>query len=387
MRGSDVEAVATSASGIIIPQRGERVKVKKQSCGLYRTKIKIGVDGAGRPVYKWLSSPTRQGIEEEKRRARAYYIEGTGLEDDQLFGVYAGEWFAVRKAPHLAPGTKAVYRSALNKRILPAFGDLNLRAIRPMDIQRFVNGMEGMSGTTIHTVIAALRGIFASALQDRLISSDPTTGLQRPRETPPGEKRALTPEERERCVEAAKSHPDGLFLALLYWLGLRSGEARGLKWGDVDWIGGWISVERDVDKFDHNHEGDLKTPGSARRLPVPAPLMDLLRARRGMPGAYIVQGAKPGQPMSAEAAGRRWSKLREAAGLPKEVTPHWLRHNYITMCGDAGLRPENIMYLAGHTSYQTTLRYTHITEERMDELKGDSREIFAAENKVVKKLQ
>lgn len=351
--------------------------MKKQKCGLYRTKMKIGVDGDGKPIYKYLSAPTQRALEEEKRRARALYIDGTGLEQDQLFGVYAVEWYHTRKEPHVSPSSRAGYRSMLNKHILPAFGGRNLRAIRSMDIQRFLNGLEGMSSTMIIVAMATLRGVFRSALQDRIVSTDPTTAIQKPKCAPPKEKRALTPGERQRVESAALSHPDGILLALLYWLGVRSGEARGLKWGDVDWKKQRVHIQRDIDTKSSGQEGELKTKGSKRWIPVHPKLMGLLKDRRGMPEAYIVPGAKPGKPLYGSPAERKWAELRDAADLPEEITQHWLRHNFITMCRDAGIRAEDTMYMAGHVSYQTTLSvYTHMTEEHLAEISREADQIF-----------
>ena len=362
--------------------------MKKQKSGLYRTKIKIGTLPDGKPLYKWLSAPTRAGLEEAKRQARAFYIDGTASADDQLFGAYAQEWFQVRKQPRISPSSANVYRGALNRYILPALGDRQLRAIRPMDLQRLVNGLEGMSGATVGAVIIVLRGIFAAALQDRLIASNPTTGLQKPKLAPVQQKRALTQDERRRVEAVALSHPRGMFLALLYWLGVRSGEARGFKWGDIDWQHSRISVCRDIDSAAHNTEGALKTPGSARTLPVPAPLMEMLRTQRGLPGAYILPGSAPGRPMSAVMASKYFARMREAAGLPREITPHWMRHNFITMCRDNGLAAEDTMYLAGHTTYQTTLHiYTHVTDARLRQLGELTGSMFMSDKSCTKVAQ
>lgn len=352
--------------------------MKKQKSGLYRTKIKIGTLPDGKPLYKWLSSTTRAGLEEEKRRARAFYIDGTASAEDRLFGAYAREWFEVVKLPRVSPSTAASYRATLNRVLLPALGDRQLRAIRPMDLQRIINDLEGQSRTGVTNVTTTLRLIFAAALRERLISSNPAVGLQMPQITPPKQKRALTPDERQRVESVALSHPWGLFLALLYWLGVRSGEARGFKWADVDWQHARIRVERDIDEAARNTEGELKTPGSRRTLPIPAPLLEMLRARRGLPGAYILPGSAPGRPMTADMALVHFRKLRDAAGLPQEFTPHWMRHNYITMCRDSGLAAEDTMYLAGHTWYQTTLRvYTHVTDARLRQLGELAGEMFA----------
>lgn len=354
-----------------------KMGMKKQKSGLYRTKIKIGMLPDGKPLFKWISGRTRAELEAERRRVTAKYITGEASETDQLFGTYAIQWLNVRKAPHLSPATLAGYKSIMRRYLLPEFGERNLRAIKPMEIQAFVNGLAGRSDTQIHTCIAALHGVFASAVQDQILTLDPTRGLVKARATAPRVKRALTPAERARLQATVAEHPDGLFAAILYWLGVRSGEARGLQWADVDWAHARVHVERDVDQATGDKVGELKTQASARTLPVPAPLMDMLRARRGLPGAYILPGKNPGAPMTDSMATRRWARIREAAGLPEEITPHWLRHNYATMCRDAGLRAEDTMYLMGHSSYQTTLSiYTHVTERRLDDLAGAAVAIF-----------
>lgn len=103
---------------------------KKQKSGLYRTKIKIGVDAQGRDINKWVSGRTMAELEDAKREARAYYIDGTALRDDQLFGAYAVAWYRIRKEPRLSDSSRAAYRCMLNKWVLPAFGNRNLRALR-----------------------------------------------------------------------------------------------------------------------------------------------------------------------------------------------------------------------------------------------------------------
>ena len=51
-----------------------------------------------------------------------------------------------------------------------------------------------------------------------------------------------------------------------------------------------------------------------------------------------------------------------------DLTPHWFRHNYITLLYDAGVDAVTAMRLVGHTDYQTTVNvYTHIKTERLKE--------------------
>ena len=92
--------------------------------------------------------------------------------------------------------------------------------------------------------------------------------------------------------------------------------------------------------------------------------------------------------MTGVMAKRHFQSLREAAGLPEEFSPHWMRHNYITRCRDSGLAAEDAMYLAGHTSYKTTLRiYTHMTDTRLRQLDKLADAMFPSEKSCKKVAQ
>lgn len=350
--------------------------MKKQANGMYRTKVTIGHDETGKAIYKWIQAPTQKKLEEEKRKIREYYIEGNAAANDQLFAVYCIDWYKARKLPTIAPGTAKGYRSVLNNHILPAFGDRNLRAIRPLELQAFVNRFAGKGATQIKVVLSILKGVFGSALQDQIIVRNPAVGLVAPEAAESEPKRAFTPDEAAIVERLCVEHERGLMIAMLYYTGMRNGEARGLKWGDVDWGKGRLHVVRDIDDVVHE-EGDLKTPGSERWIPIAPPLMDILKSARGMPRAYILPGKNNG-PMTYGEIWYHWSIIREAAGLPQDITLHYFRHNYVTMCRDAGIRPDDAMRLVGHTSYQTTLKhYTHDTDAHMASVGEQVAEMFS----------
>ena len=351
----------------------------------YRSKVKIGVDPDGRPINKWIQGRTRAELEQARRDVIAYYITGEALADDRLFGDYATEWYRVRKEPFVSPSSRESYRTALNKDLFPYLGDRKLRAISSMDLQALLNRQAGRSATKITVVMAALKGIFRSALADRLISVDPAKGLARPQAAPAAQKVALTPQQRDALTAVCRDHPYGHYLALMYYLGCRPGEARGLMWKDIDWSAARIRIERDIDYKAGAAAGELKTRQSRRTVPLPAPLRAILAPLRGLPDTYIAHGEQgPDRPLSKSSAERLWVELLHAAGLvaPAEdnrysaydprhsfsplFTPHALRHNYITLCWEHGLGPYETMKLVGHASIKTTMDiYTHLSEAQL----------------------
>ena len=362
----------------------------------YRSKVKIGVDGDGKPIVKYFQGYTHAELDAAREAVVRRYITGEALSADRLFGDYAAEWFRVRKAPFVSASTRESYRTALNKDLFPRLGDRNLRAVTAMELQEILNGYAGMSTTKITVIIATLRGVFGSAMADRLIASNPTDRLVRPNAAVPKEKRALVPDERRRLEAVCREHPQGHYLALMFYLGCRPGEARGLQWGDIDWRAGRVKIQRDIDYKDGAKAGALKTRASARTVPLPEPLRAILEPLRGFPSAYIAHGEKdPMSPLSKSSAGRIWVELMRAADLAERargnygpydirrewratITPHALRHNYITMCWEHGLDPYETMKLVGHTNISTTMNiYTHLTDDQLSKTAAKLNDMFS----------
>ena len=111
----------------------------------------------------------------------------------------------------------------------------------------------------------------------------------------------------------------------------------------------------------------------------------MLLPLRGLPGVYLFHQADGG-PLSQSTFKRKWLSLMEDCycvqdreidentdcpndirkRLKPTLTPHYFRHNYITMLYEGGIDPLIAMKIVGHTDYQTTANiYTHLGEETM----------------------
>lgn len=376
----------------------------KQKSGLYRSKVKIGVDPSGKNIYKWISGKTQRELEAERRRVIAQYITGETPAEDCLMGAYISEWYRTRKRPFIEPSTQKSYVSMINKHFLPAFAERNLRSIRAIDLQAWLNTFAGQSDTTITLAATIIHGVMSAALGDGLIVRDPSAGLILPS---PGEARrlrALTPDETARILHAIQEHENGPYLAVLYYMGLRPGEARGLQWGDIDWDTGTVHIQRDIDYAAKGDQvGKLKTTAGNRHVPMPQALRDILWPLRGLPTSYIFQGSKSGAPLSKSSAERIWLRLMDFCGLTELrekqwaqkdiraqlrplITPYYLRHNFITLCWEAGLDPVITTRIVGHEDYRTTANvYTHLNDQHLQTAKLEIDEIFS-KKKVAQRL-
>ena len=99
---------------------------------------------------------------------------------------------------------------------------------------------------------------------------------------------------------------DGLYLAVLYYLGLRRGEALGLQWGDLDFDEDLVHVQRDIDFCGSTaRDGDLKTDAADRYVPIPGELRAMLTKMRGFPQQYVfhTEPASLGRRVASSASG------------------------------------------------------------------------------------
>ena len=375
---------------------------KRTPSGKFRGKVTIGYDPDGKPIYKYVTAPTRRELENVKEAVREHYIFGRAIPRDQPFYEYAGQWYRIKKEPFISNASRSYYKTCFVKHLLPQFGMQHMKAISAAQIQEFVSGFAGASKSQINNVIGTLKAIFASAYAEGLIERDPTVALIRPRASKGTGRRALTPEENRRVLETIRTHPEGLFLAILYYLGVRRGEALGLKWGDFDFAADQVHILRDIDfTGSTSSEGTLKTAAADRFIPVPAVLKEMLLPKRESADAYVFH-TPSGAPLPQASYKRMWSRLMVACGcvtwreikpgtsrpddILKQVkptlTPHYFRHNYVTLLYESGVDPLIAMKIVGHTDYQTTANiYTHLKEETLRRASVNMEKVFADREK------
>lgn len=383
----------------------------KQKSGLYRTKIKIGVDPDGKDINKWISAKTKRELEEKKHQAFEHYINGTTAVEDKLFGQCAVEWMdelkAAVKRGERSESTLQSYRTALNKDILPAFAMRNMRAISAEDLQKFVSGFSGKSQTKITYITATLDGVFVHACRTGILKSNPFEYVKKPKASTVNERRALTEDERARVLDATQTHEHGLYLACMYYLGARPGEIRGLQWGDINWDKCTVHIQRDIDykKSGSDKVGGLKNAKSNRFVPIPARLMMMLEEKRGESDKFIFQGKINKSALAKTTAERMWVELMLECDMAEElpansngyrecdirskykpiITPHTMRHNYVTMCWENGIDVYTASKLVGHKSIKTTMDiYTHLSESQMDKAIDEVARMFNEQKKLHK---
>ena len=222
-------------------------------------------------------------------------------------------------------------------------------------------------GVSLGRKLSTLRSFYRYLVREGLAPANPARAVASPRR--PKRLPQVLPEEEVAALVEAPAATAGLlalrdraFLELLYASGLRVSELTGLAVADVDLGQGLVRV--------------LGKRRKERIVPFGRSAAEALRrylddARPGLAGARggdaLFLNHRGGR-LSARSVARRISRWVLAAGLPRHVHPHVLRHSFAThlLCNGADLR--GIQELLGHASLSTTQRYTHLDWKQLAEV-------------------
>ena len=218
---------------------------------------------------------------------------------------------------------------------------------------------------------------------------DETGGLRyrarprhRVRESRPARPDAASPEEWEALLVAAASWRDRFLLVLLWFTGLRIGEALGLRRSDLHLMAASTSlgcrlggahihvVRRD------NPNGSWAKSRDSRAVPVGAWVLGYydryVHERLGCPAAdgcdFVLVNlfhAPFGSPMTDSAVRKLLAGLSRRAGLARSIRPHMLRHSTGTQLAESGVAIDVVQELLGHRSIVSTQIYVHPSERRL----------------------
>jgi integrase len=266
------------------------------------------------------------------------------------------------------PGALRGYEHALSKRLIPRFGRLKVSALTRNAIQDLVDELlaEGFAPSTIRNTVLPLRAIYRRLGARDEVLLNPTLGLTLPaiRER---RERIARPQEARQLLEALCPKDRPVWATALYG-GLRRGELRALRWGDIDFEAGLIRVERGWDP----KEGPIepKSRAGKRRVPLAKPLRSHLAAHRlrsdGTSDDLVFRG-RGGKPLAPDALIERAREAWEKAGL-EPILLHECRHTYAAFMIAAGVNAKALSTYMGHSTITMTLdRYGHLMPGNEDE--------------------
>lgn len=285
---------------------------------------------------------------------------------------YLDRWlFYVRTA--VRPRTADGYASHVEHHLRPALGDIRLVDLKPEHVHGMMTGLakQGLAPLTITHVHASLRRALTQAERWGLV--------QQPRR-PPRELAPLTPDEARALLRAVNGHRLRALYAEALALGLRQGEAIGLRWSDVEVDEGQMTVRYQLERRSLTADAILLTPKaglvptkthrSQRSVALPPAIVaDLVEHRRRQGLEREVAGTKwvetglvfttaHGTPLDGPRLTRQLHKVLAYAGLPDRRW-HDLRHSCGSILAAHGVPLLEIQRILGHAQITTTGVYLH----------------------------
>jgi integrase len=274
--------------------------------------------------------------------------------------------------------------------ILPGLGSQPLVKLTPQQLEAFFNQkrMAGLSSQTVQHLRTILRAALNDAVKWNLVPRNVAVLVDGPR-VPHHDIQPLTPEEARRLLEAVATHRLGALFSVALAVGLRQGEALGLRWEDVDLEAGTLTVRKTLQRIDGEFElVEPKTVRSRRTIALPRAAVDALRRHRArqmeersMAGSMwqdhwgLVFTTASGRPLQGTNVTRTFQQLLARAGLRRQRF-HDLRHSCASLLLAQGVHPRVVMETLGHSQIGLTMNtYSHVlpplqreAAARMDEV-------------------
>lgn len=230
---------------------------------------------------------------------------------------------------------------------------LDAVGVTPLDAHRvhadaYVRQCEadGASPATVARRLSAVSGFYAYACDENLIARNPIGRVRRPRVSDESPRFGLDREEVGRFLAAAEAKPRDHALALLLaFNGLRISEALAADAEDLSWDRGHRTLRLT------RKGGKIAVAPLAPRV---AAAVDVLLAGRESGPLFVTRS---GARLDRHAAWKCVVRLAAAAGIAKPISPHSLRHSFVTLALDAGVSLRHVQDAAGHADPRTTRRY------------------------------
>ena len=368
----------------------------------YRTRI-MDTDGARVALY----AKTPEELYEKAENAKKQIREMKQRNNDPTVEEYCEKWLQMQSV-RIRETTLIDYTSKVKKYIVEPLGDKLMRDVTADDVKMALIPVSQKSRGVFRCVHMLYNSIFNSAVYSHLLKESPCEHISGRGGKPQKERQALTDDQVTALLAAIKGLPPYVFVMIGLYAGMRREEILALKWDCVflNTDAPYISVKR-AWHTEHNRPvitTELKSNAARRDIPIPPKLAECLKeAKKTSKSDYVVPNSEGG-PVTYTQFQRIWKYittrtvqersyyryvdgkrtlhtvtpvLGEAAAhnsnvvytLDFHVTPHQLRHTYITNLIYASVDPKTVQYLAGHEHSKITMDiYAKVKYNRPEEL-------------------
>ncbi|PWJ22820.1 site-specific recombinase XerD [Branchiibius hedensis] len=305
---------------------------------------------------------------------------------------WSEQWLAAY-AKHVRPATYRAASSAVHQHIITTIGGKQLGALLPTDVRAVHRSAlrDGNSTSTALRTHAVLTTMLKAAKAEGHTVPENVFAVRRPTKAV-SDRDAIPLEDALRLLEAARTGPDAARWVAALLQGMRKGEIYGLTWDAVDLDRGLIDIswqlqaltyaDRSAGTFQVPDGYEVRHLTGATHLVRPkttsgqriVPLVPWMRAalaeweQVAPANPWNLVWTENGQrPMRDKTNTQAWHGLQATAGVihpaGRPYTLHEARHTAATLLMQAGIDPEVIKAIMGHSSIVTSRGYMHVNTE------------------------
>lgn len=349
------------------------------------------IDGKRRMFYGESEKDWQKKVDAAKIEA-AFGLIGSNMTLDEGMDKWVYEILAsdisIRKS------TYAIYEGIYRNQIKDAdILKLKLKEIKTIHVQSLINNYlkNGYSYHSMQSIKKVLNMFFKFAVAEGYLLRNPCANAKLPKKPNSEDIKVFTDEEIEKIKNALEGDRDRFLFLFALGTGLRQGEILALTYNDLH--GDTVKIirqqitERIIEQGKKTEyeikDGPLKTDASYREVPLSDTIKEEFKKHCELTdgsGEEYVFLSHMGLRCQTGQIQKKWKFILIKAGVEYKSF-HSLRHTYITKQVQSGLELVTVMQLAGHSKYETTLRYTHIEKEH----KMKSIDVLNIDNKSDKK--
>lgn len=312
----------------------------------YRARLPRDRDGKRRSEYFWTEAEAEAWI------ANRLSAGLDSFDPSRTLGEFLNYWWAI-SSPRWKPLTRRRYR--YEAAAAGPIATIPLNRLRPDHIELLIAAIleRGTTRRYANNVARLVCRALASAVAWRILSENVALATVYPKPEPTMSS-AWDADEVKRVLAHLAGHRfEGPFLLILYG-GVRMGELLGLRWDDIDWAEGTVSVQRAEWTAVARQIGTVKYDRS-RVVDVPASILARVRAWRDRQAILSpwVMGRPDGGRWKPTLVRREWYALQGRAGV-RRLRVHGGRHTFATGHMVAGTSLADLAVMMGHSSAAVT---------------------------------
>ena len=356
----------------------------------WRASISASRDENGKSIRKQFYGKTQKEVKEKLEEFKKQMNLGTLPSDDKLtLEQWYYTWLFDYRIKDLKPKSfekyEGIYRNYIKDTSL---GRIKLKDLRATHLQQHFNKLldvENKPVSTIKGLNTRLKPCLAEAEKQGYIQKNYCKMVTLPKDNTTKEIKVLTPDNQRSFISAIKGHELEVLFLMALSTGLRLGEILGLKWSDIDFNTGTLTVNRTLQRVteisrDGKRESKVieqlpKTKNSIRSIPIPKNILSRVKdhrleqnkSRLKLGEAYcnndyiFCNGA--GYPIDDKRPARNLKSILTKLNI-EPIKFHGLRHTYATRLFEANVPPKTVQVLMGHYDISITLDiYTHVMED------------------------